>query len=99
MNATTRTFNCGRPVEYRKPGWFTVCISHVLLFLMISSPVWGVCLGGWGLWTLGAKVGTAVTERLRQSPVREDAAPGRVWRTERWLHQPGPPASERGMEF
>jgi hypothetical protein len=58
----TKPYNFGRPVPFTRPSPLTVGLSHVLLFLMVVSPVFGVALGGWALHEIGQCMGRSVRE-------------------------------------
>ena len=82
-NPETTPYNLGQPVPYTRPGPLAVGLSHVLLFLLMISPVFGVVLGGWALHEIGHCVGHGMREwrqelrERREIERRDDPA---VWR-------------------
>jgi hypothetical protein len=95
MNAPeTKSYNLGRPVPFRRPNPAAVLLSHVLLFALIFSPVFGVALGGWAVHEVGKCIGHGVREwrREHREMERERGDGPMVWRAPRTDDRP---ANER----
>lgn len=99
----TNPYNLGRPVPFTRPHPFAVGLSHVLLFLMVFSPVFGVALGGWALHEIGECMGNGAREwreQWRERRETEHRNGPMVWRAPGTVERPAErfPA-ERPTEF